>query len=287
MRESKATVSRRLSRLESLLGTELLRRSPRLVELTEDGVAYRARVGAILEMLRDANAATVHGSEAEPSGQLRITAPPGLDRALAPILLGFSERYPRVVLAAHFASRLVDIEAEHFDVALRATATLADSSLVAVRVGDAPLERIIVASPSYVATRPVPRRVQDLASHRIIGMGDTAVASAVTLHRRGSDDTVALRLPVFIASSDGAFTKELVLGGAGIAILLRLSVQRELDEGRLVHLLTSYIAPGLSLFLIHRGGRFLAPKVRVFVDFVRDALTTTSSHSRRGASRLA
>jgi DNA-binding transcriptional LysR family regulator len=48
-----------------------------------------------------------------------------------------------------------------------------------------------------------------------------------------------------------------VLGGAGVAIVPRLSVQRELDEGRLVHLLPGHIAPGVSLFLLHRGGRFL------------------------------
>ena len=285
MRESKATVSRRISRLESVLGTELLRRSSRLVEATADGVGYRARVGTILELLGEANATTVHGGEAEPSGQLRVAAVPGLDAALAPVFLRFAEEHPRIILAVSLASRLVDLEAEHFDVALRASSALADSSLVAVRVGDAPLERILVASPSYLGSRPAPRRIHDLATHRFIGMGDTAASAAVTLVRRASDETVSLRLPVFFASSSISFTKELLVGGAGVAILPRPSVQRELDEGRLVHLFPGYVAPGPSLYLLHRGGRFLAPKVRVFVDFVRTALHAdhpTRSRHRRG-----
>ncbi|WP_434425924.1 LysR family transcriptional regulator [Nannocystis pusilla] len=281
MQESKATVSRRISRLESVLGTELLRRSSRLVEMTADGVGYRARVGAILELLGDANATTVYGREAEPSGQLRVAAVPGLDAALAPVFLRFAEQYPQVVVAVSLASRLVDLEAEHFDVALRASTALADSSLVAVRVGDAPLERILVASPSYLAARPAPRRIHDLATHRFIGMGDTAAPTTLTLVRRASDETVSLRLPVFFASSSIAFTKELLLAGAGVAILPRPSVQRELDEQRLTHLFPGSIAPGPSLYLLHRGGRFLAPKIRVFVDFVREALHPGRQRSPR------
>ena len=249
--------------------------------MTADGVGYRARVGAILELLGEANATTVHGREAEPSGQLRVAAVPGLDAALAPVFLRFAEQYPRVVLAVSLASRLVDLEAEHFDVALRASTALADSSLVAVRVGDAPLERILVASPSYLAARPAPRRIHDLATHRFIGMGDTAAPATLTLARRASDETVSLALPVFFASSSIAFTKELLLAGAGVAILPRPSVQRELDEQRLSHLFPGYIAPGPSLYLLHRGGRFLAPKIRVFVDFVREALHPGRQRSPR------
>jgi DNA-binding transcriptional LysR family regulator len=116
-------------------------------------------------------------------------------------------------------------------------------------------------------------------------MGDTAAAVAVTLVRPGSSETMALRLPVFVASTDIAFTKELVKGGAGVTILPRLSVQRELDEGRLVHLLPGYVAPGVSLFLLHRGGRYLAPKIRVFIDYTRAALAPSMSRPSARRSR--
>ena len=79
-------------------------------------------------------------------------------------------------------------------------------------------------------------------------------------------------LTVAFAGSDLGFLKEMAVHGAGITVLPRLQVQRELDDGRLVHLLPSYVWPQVSLFLVHRGGPFVPPKVRVFVDHVREAL---------------
>src|SRR5512132_3991437 len=67
MGESKATVSRRIARLESALGVSLLRRTPRAVEPTDDGTAYRVRVAEILELLGSANAAA-RDAHAAPSG---------------------------------------------------------------------------------------------------------------------------------------------------------------------------------------------------------------------------
>src|SRR5262245_41940859 len=66
--ESTATISRRITRLEKALGTALLRRSPRGIETTEEGAMYRLRVGAVLELLGDANAAATRGGRATPSG---------------------------------------------------------------------------------------------------------------------------------------------------------------------------------------------------------------------------
>ena len=133
MGESKATLSRRITRLESSLGAVLLRRSSRGIATTDEGAAYRVRVGEVLELLGDANAAVVHGGRATPSGPLRVSVPPGFAHTLAPIFASFCDQYPRVVLVVHLASRLVDLEGEHFDVAVRSTNTLPDSSLVALR----------------------------------------------------------------------------------------------------------------------------------------------------------
>jgi DNA-binding transcriptional LysR family regulator len=128
MGESKATVSRRITRLETALGAALLRRSPRAIQVTDEGAVYRARVAEVLELLSEANA-VAHGARALPSGQLRVTAPPGLGEALAPVLAQFSAAFPRIAVSVHITSRYVEMEAEQFDVAVRAAAKkLADSS---------------------------------------------------------------------------------------------------------------------------------------------------------------
>jgi DNA-binding transcriptional LysR family regulator len=277
--ESKATVSRRITRLETALGTALLRRSSRVVEPTDAGVAYRLRVGQVLELLGDANAAAMGGGRAALGGVLRLAAPPGFNDVLARALAGFCQSYPQIVLVVHIAARFVDIEAEHFDVALRATTALADSSLVALRVTDAQIERIVVAAPSYLADHAAPRRPQDLSSHRLLGMGETATTTVTLLHRVSSEK-IELRLPLSVAGTELGFIKEMAVSGAGIAILPRMNVARDLRERRLAHLLPSYVAPTVSLFLLHRGGRFVPPKVRAFIDCVRSSLSLTGVETR-------
>jgi len=270
MGESKSTTSRRITRLEGALGVALLRRTPRAVETTDDGVLYRLRIAEVLELMGDANAA-IRGARVAPAGQLRVTVPPGFGDVLAPVLARFSEEFPKIVLVVDVTARRVDIEAEHFDVALRATSKLGDSSLVAVRVGKQD-DRTLVAAPSYLKVHAAPRRVQDLASHRIVMVGDVGTTWSIELTRIGGTEQVSVALPTAIAASDVGFAKELVLAGAGVAMLPRLSTDAALEAGALVHVLPSYAAPSVNLYLLHRAGRFVPPKVRVFVDFVRAAL---------------
>lgn len=270
--ESKATLSRRITRLEAALGAALVRRSSRGVEPTETGLAYRARIGEVLGLLGDANAAAAHGGRATLTGPLRISIPPGFSGALAPVLAGFAAAHPQVVLVVHLSSRFVDLEAERFDVALRATAALPDSSLVAQRVGGPQSEGVLVAAPSYARSRAMPRRPGELADHRMLALAETAGAFTLPLARTGSRATRDHVVPVALAGSDLGFLKEMALAGAGVAILPRLSVQRELDAGELVRVLPGYRWPSAGLFLIHRGGRFVPPKIRGFLDYVRGAL---------------
>lgn len=264
MGESKATVSRRIARLESALGVSLLRRTPRAVEPTDDGTAYRGRVAEILELLGSANAAA-RSAYAAPSGQLRITVPPGFESGLAPLIARFVSEFPSVTVSVLISERFVDLEAEHIDVALRATGKLADSALVAHRLDD--IERIVVAAPSYLEEHAAPRRAEDLAAHRIVQLGQ-ALAPLTTVLRATDGATTEVRLPGAVAATDVGFARALAVAGAGIAILPRMIAQPDLEAGRLVHLLHRYVATGSSLYLLHRAGRFLPPKVRAFRDFV-------------------
>ena len=264
MEESKATVSRRIARLEQVLGVSLLRRTPRLVEPTEDGLAYRTRVGEILELLGDANT-TVRGARAVPSGHLRVTSPPEFNALLAPLVVAFGDRYPDVVVDLLVTEQVVDLGAEHVDVALRAASRLPDSQLIAHRLLD--LVAIAVAAPDYLRRFRAPRRLEDLDDHRIVQLG--AMTRSLPLSRvDGTGGTVELRLRPAMLASDMNFVKEAVLAGAGMAFLPTVVVEKELAEHRLVHVLKPYRAAGAALYLLYQGGRFLPPKIRAFRDFV-------------------
>lgn len=268
--ESKATVSRRITRLEARLDAALLSRSPRGIAPTEVGVAYRARVAEVLARLDDASAAAMHGGSPTPSGELRVTLAPGFGTALAPAFATFCKQCPEVSLVVHVASRFVDLEKEHFDVAIRSSARLADSSLKAVRVGNPHLEGLLVAAPSYVAEHGAPGAPHELAGHRLLAVSDTGGPYTMLLECDGRRTDITL--PLAIAGSDIELVKELTLHGSGIALLPRASVRRELDDGLLVHVLPRHAWPSQNLFLIHRAVPYTPLKVRAFVDFLRQRL---------------
>jgi DNA-binding transcriptional LysR family regulator len=277
--ESTATVSRRIARLEAALGVSLLHRLPRGVELTDHGIDYRGRVSEILELLGEANGA-VRRAHAAPAGQLRISAAPGSDSFLAPLFAKFAREFPDVIINVLVTERFVDLEAEHIDVALRATRKLADSSLVAHRLLE--LEMIVVAAPAYLREHAAPKRVEELAEHRMVQLGQAGPAVPVVMERLDGSESIEIHLSASsIAATDLGFAKGLVVAGAGVALLPRFIMQRELDEGRVIHLLRAHVVRGAALYLMHRGGRFLPSKVRAFREFMLRECRPPRAQSRR------
>lgn len=275
--ESKATVSRRIARVERALDVQLLNRTPRHVEPTEEGAAYRQRVAQVLELLEDANA-TMRRSQVTPNGRLRITAPPEFGSLLAPILVSFGERYPDVTVEALMSQRRLDLDADQVDVALRFSFGLADSSLVAHRLLD--LDIAFVASPGYLRRHsPTPQRIQDLAAHRVVMLtfarpGSRSASRSTKGWRAFEAVTSGIR-PA-LTSSDMNFVRDLALAGGGVAFLPSVCVTHDLERGRLVRVLDGHAnMPMASLYLVHRGARVLPPKVRAFKSHILAAFGAT------------
>ncbi|WP_437724906.1 LysR family transcriptional regulator [Sorangium sp. So ce861] len=268
--ETKGSVSRRITRLEHALGVELLRRSPRRVQATEDGLAYRMRVGRALELLEDANAA-VQQARARPSGHLRVTAPFDLGLSLlAPLSAGFAERYPEISVEMLLTEALLDFDAHQIDVALRATASLPDSSLIAYRLQH--IEMGLFAAPAYLRKHGPVRKPEDLAGHRLLLAQTTRGHATLALQPRDGGDRAELRVRAAIAASDYSFCREVALAGAGIALVPAVNVRSDLDAKRLVPVLKDHAIDGAApLYLVHPGTRFLPSKIRAFRDYLLDA----------------
>jgi DNA-binding transcriptional LysR family regulator len=269
MGESKATLSRRIARLEQSLGVGLLQRSPRMVEPTEDGLAYRMRVGQVLELLGDANAEARHG-QSSPIGTLRVTSPPEFNGILAPLMATFGQRYPHVVLDMVVTQHILELDADNIDIAVRVTFGLQDSALIAHQL--LALRAIAVASPKYLGHARPPKQLDDLADHRLIYLEPQRTPRGLPFRRTdATGDVIWKKFEPATLSSDMNFVRDLALAGGGIAILPDVTVARELREGLLVRVLKNYALADATLQLFHRAGRFLPPKVRVFRDFMLDA----------------
>lgn len=279
--ETKGAVSRRITRLEGALGVVLLRRSPRLVQPTEDGAAYRASVGRVLEMLDDANTQARRAVSA-PSGHLRVTAPVDVGLTLmAPIAAGFVERYPDITVEMILTEKLLDFDGHQIDVAVRAGSALQDSALVAHRLLD--VRGMLYASPAYLESHGAPRRPEDLAAHRLLLVQTERGAASLTLHRDGEEHRLRLRSRSSLSGSDFAFTREVALGGSGIALLPDIIARSAVEAGTLVPVLKDWVGFSGTLFAVHHGTRLLTPKVRVFRDHLIEAFAAMCSKAKRPA----
>src|SRR5699024_7750307 len=131
----KATLSRRLARLEDAYGERLIRRSTRHLSITEFGECMLEHARRLREANEEASA-LAQNRQAEPQGILRVSLPPEFEHlALADVVVCFARRYPGVRLDLDLSARRVDLLAERFDVAVRAAAQLPDdSTLVARRI---------------------------------------------------------------------------------------------------------------------------------------------------------
>lgn len=264
--ETKGSVSRRLTRLEELLGVTLLRRTPRLVESTDVGADFRVRLGRALDLLDDA-VAQAREAQGRPSGHLRVTAPIDLGQSLlAPLVGEFVARHPGVTVEMVLSDAVLDFDAHRIDVALRAGLSLRDSALIAHRLDT--FEGRLFAAPAYLERHGLPSTPADLAAHPVVLTRVGGADASLTLRRAADEEATAVDVRAAVVASDFSFAKEVALAGGGIALLPSILARRDVEAGRLAPVLGEFTAFRGALYLLHHGSRYLPPKVRAFRDFV-------------------
>ena len=263
-----STLSRHLQHLEAQLGVRLINRTTRHLSLTEAGERYHAACLDILQRL-DQAALAVADDGSEPSGTLRISVPLVIGTLeLGNWLPGFQKRYPKIRVDLSCEDRFVDLVAERFDLALRISGPMADSSLVAKKLTVSDL--ILVAAPGYVSRQGLPRQVDELATHQLLGF----TGSNEWRLNSARADTVVVALNGRFKTDTITSLHSAALAGLGIAAFIRATVQQNLQSGQLVQILPDYNAGQRHYFALYPHARLLAPKVRVFVEFMAQHYTS-------------
>lgn len=261
LRLSPAMVSKRLSRLEQRLGSQLIRRTTRRLTLTEVGESFYERVVAILAAARDAEA-MVAGRASTPAGRLRISAPTSFGRMhLAPRLCEFLDAHPAIQLELDLTDSFVDLFAERIDVAVRIAAP-PDGSLSAVRL--AANRRVLCAAPRYIERWGEPRGLADLRRHRLL-----AATGQLPWKLEGPQGACTVEGESHVRTNSSEVVRELTLSGAGIALRSTWDVAQDLRAGRLVRILTRYEgASNIGVYAVRPRSEFVAPNVRAFIGFL-------------------
>ena len=258
------TVSRRVSDLEAMLGSQLVMRTSRKLLATEAGTAYVAAARRVLEELAEAERAA-SGEYRAPRGELLVTAPILFGQLnVAPIVHDFLGVYPEVTVRLVLLDIVIDLVESHVDVAVR-IGRLPDSMLVARRVGD--IRWVVCASPVYLRERGEPTDPADLAGH------DCIAFEGLQRYREWPFvDAGGVSRQVKIDPRFSINTAEGVTGGAaaglGIARVLSYQAANGVREGRLVPVLAEFAPAPMPVHIVHAAHQQQPLKLRAFLDFV-------------------
>ena len=257
----RATLGRRLARLEARLKVRLLRRTTRSLALTDAGQAFYKHARIVLDSVAQAEQ-SVRRDPAAVRGTLRVSVPPITDPDFHAMLVQFAARYPELQLHLDFTSRYVDLLRDGYDVALRAGSYL-EPGLVARTLARTML--VAAASPAYLAAHGTPRNMRELRGQRwLLGFTRGELPQTHLPLLRGGQ----VHVEGSFFSSDMFMLKEAALGGLGIATLPLNFVAADFERGALVHVLPEVIGARSHIALVYLEREFLAPQVRAFIDAV-------------------
>jgi DNA-binding transcriptional LysR family regulator len=261
----KSTVSRAVSRLESVYSARLVERTTRKISLTEIGETLHLRCRRMVEEAESAEA-EIAAYQGHPSGRLKVAAPYVMGHVmLKPNLPEFLDLYPDVDLQLQLTDRVLSPVTDNFDVVIR-IGWLEDSNLIARKIAD--VNAILVASRAYVEAHGLPASPQELAGHAVIGFptGGTRAMELV-----GGRDRVNVPIWSRFACNDPLMNVELVQRGLAIAPISGFIASELLRSGDFVHVLPKYkLHDQPAIYALYAGRTALSPKISVFLDFLSE-----------------
>lgn len=264
---SSSAVGKSVARLETRLGVRLLHRSTRSITLTAEGVLFLERCRRILS---EVEAAELELSEihTEPKGKLRVSFPL-VGQLVMPVLTSFMHRYPLIELDVDFSDRMVDVIEEGFDAVIR-TGEPADSRLMSRPLGNYSL--VLVASLEYLSQHGHPQTPADLVDHACLQhkFPSTGKYEAWPLRAVGNETTPTLNTAMVCNTSEALIA--VTRAGLGIACLPDFMVREAISKGELVTVLNEHIEHQGTFRMLWPSSKHLAPKLRVFIDFMVEEL---------------
>lgn len=266
-RMSPSMVSKHINALEKRLGSTLLTRTTRRLNLTEIGHNYYESCKEILRQIdfSEAGAEILRGT---PKGLLKVSAPLWFGAVpLTSIISDYLMEYPEVNVKLLLSDRFVDIIDEGFDVAIR-IGDLDDSSYIARKLTH--FELVVCASPAYLEKYGAPKTPDELKDHQCLSFtnwksdGGWKVLSKNLNNKMNGTSR--------FDSNNGQALREAALKGLGLILMPRLLLEQNLKDGSLIEVLNEFHPSPRPVNAVYPKERQTMPRLATFVNYLVDYL---------------
>ncbi|MGL0816268.1 LysR family transcriptional regulator [Vibrio vulnificus] len=267
-----SSVARNIDSLENRIKTTLFKRSARQLILTEEGQYFYQQSSKIL---RDSDnlLAEMRGNHGVPEGILRISVFESFGNlCLTPLIPEFLERYPKIQIELELDNKLVDLNSDNVDMAIR-IGTPQDSRLKARHL--LTNYTALVASPAYINTHSPITQPEDLQQHNCLLISHERQRNY--WYFRQKSITRKVMVAGNLISKGGSPLLCAALQGTGVLLLSKWMLKPYLESGQLAELLPSWTATHGELgsgeiFAIYKNTQYPKPHLRVFLDFLLEKL---------------
>jgi len=263
----KASISTYIQDLENHVGTRLLNRTTRKVQLTHDGQTFYERCIDLLSDLEETESMFKQNSS-KLNGKIRVDMPNSFARNIfVPSLPIFLKDHPNLEIELSSTDRFVDVVHEGFDCVLR-VGVLKDSSLIVKKLGS--LKVINCVSPGYIKRFGKPKKIDDLKRHQIISYEPNLGARTDGFEYFDGEKYKKLKLPSQVIVNNADSYLNSCLAGLGIIQVPEVGTRELIKKGLLIEVLSSYKAEPMPISLLYPHRRNLSRRVQVFMDWMSE-----------------
>jgi DNA-binding transcriptional LysR family regulator len=271
---SSSGVGRAVARLETRVGVRLLERTTRTMTLTDEGRRFYEEVGPHLDGIEQA-VTTAAGAAGTVRGRLRVNVDPFFSRVvLAAQVATFLDRHPEVRLELIMRDHVGDLVADGFDLALR-FGEPPGGSLIARKLIETRI--LTVASAPYIKRYGRPKHPTEVEQLPCIDFYDAANARPFDWEFRNDREVLSVKPAARLMVSDVGAMLSACEAGVGIAQIMQLGSRHLITEDRLIDLFPDWPGELFPLCALYPSRQHRAAKVRTFIDFTADLLSTADA----------
>ena len=266
---SQAAVSKNINELEDFLGIALINRTTRRMSITESGKAYYGQICSVLDELEAADQ-SIMASSFTPKGKLRVSAPMayGLLK-INPLICDFKKLYPDISIEVMLSDTYLDLIDRGIDVVIRGGSNLNDSTMRSRSVCN--VRWVLCAALEYIDGAGKAHHPDDLKDHNCLVYSLSSSPRKWFFTRGENVAAVELR-PGSYSVNNGIALKQAALKGVGIILVPEEYVLSELETGALIEVMPEWKPDTHSLFAVYPYHKEQSQKVRLFIDFIANAL---------------